>query len=118
MDEFASHENLSHVSDLLNDSRELSRIKRELYFQWRGNEIVDNYQVFFNCLKLILNLIKSVVNEVVFLCSRHLGEVVKMPPDCDVVLPLKKLVIFVQGNALVVYVNFKVIIYLSVLNLR
>lgn len=67
----------------LQDSRKLSQLKRELFYQWRGNEIVDDWQ--------------EVVNEAIFLLTRRLGNVVLQPPDCDIALPQKGVAIFIEG---------------------
>lgn len=67
----------------LQDARKLSQLKRELFYQWRGNEIVDEWQ--------------EVVNEAIFLLTRRLGNVVLQPPDCDIALPQKGVAIFIEG---------------------
>lgn len=79
----SSHD-LDRAKKTLLDSRKLSQLKRELFYQWRGNEVVDKWQ--------------QVVNEVVFLLAKSLGNIVDQPLDCDISLPQRKVAIFIEGR--------------------
>ncbi|GMH44641.1 hypothetical protein BSKO_12593 [Bryopsis sp. KO-2023] len=79
-----SAQDLDWAKKTLGDSRKLSQLKRELFYQWRGNEIVDGWQ--------------EAVNEVVYLLTRRLGDVVAQPPDCDIVVPQKRVALFIEDD--------------------
>ncbi|CAD7699810.1 unnamed protein product [Ostreobium quekettii] len=79
-----SEQDLQQARETLRDTRKLSQIKRELFYQWRGSEVLNSWQ--------------QALNEVVFLLSRRLGTAVVQPPDCDILLPQKRVVIFLEDD--------------------
>ncbi|GLI59557.1 hypothetical protein VaNZ11_001460 [Volvox africanus] len=69
---------------ILSTPKELARIKRDLLYHWRGDQLVDEVQ--------------RVRNELVHLLTRRMGLTVAQPDDVDVAVPSRWLAIYVRSS--------------------
>ncbi|GIL77126.1 hypothetical protein Vretimale_3199 [Volvox reticuliferus] len=72
------------AATILRNPKELARIKRELLYHWRGDQLVDEVQ--------------RVRNQLVYLLTRRIGVTVAQPDDVDVAVPSRWLAMYVRGN--------------------
>ncbi|GIL58762.1 hypothetical protein Vafri_13760 [Volvox africanus] len=69
---------------ILSTPKELARIKRDLLYHWRGDQLVDEVQ--------------RVRNQLVYLLTRRMGLTVAQPDDVDVAVPSRWLAIYVRSS--------------------
>lgn len=75
---------LEKVQQVLHDPRQLGKIKRDLFYHWRQDELVDARQ--------------KCVNDVAYILLRRMGVSISQPADVDVLVPHRRLAIFVDDS--------------------